>query len=274
MKGLSPMPWSQVFSSSIWKFGRHGTAAQLVDNQITHWTYERAIAACLRRDGLLSIAVVGANDGKFGDPLYPILTADNQIRLRTKVLLIEPQPPLIPILEQNYAFHPNAVVKNCAIGSQNKLKLYAIKEEYWPRVQPSYASGWPPYRAPTGVTSSNKQHVVSWLERHLPGVPPESCLDSFEVDTFVLPQLLETVGWPAQIDVLQIDAEGNDDAVIDACRISETQPALILYEQKHLSPEKALTVAGHLTGLGYFLVPKGKDVLAMRVGPSSISGHP
>jgi hypothetical protein len=40
--------------------------------------------------------VIGANDGKFSDPLYPLMSTNAGLRDNSKVLLVEPQAQLIP----------------------------------------------------------------------------------------------------------------------------------------------------------------------------------
>lgn len=60
---------------------------------------ETGMAALLAAQGRIHVVQVGANDGAVNDPLHEFLMKHRE---RTEVLLIEPQPYLIPILADNY----------------------------------------------------------------------------------------------------------------------------------------------------------------------------
>jgi len=75
----------------------------------------------------LRICIVGANDGKFGDPGFPLI--ESQLANEADVLLFEPQPFLIPILAGNYAFHPTHHIVNAALGPGSELVLDAVRQE-------------------------------------------------------------------------------------------------------------------------------------------------
>ena len=107
-----------------------------------------------------TIVQVGANDGKYNDPIYDFVR-DNQER--TQIALIEPQEEFIPYLKENYSYHSQADIYNKAVGvQQESFELYRIKKEYWDAIDPSYGGDWPDYRAPTGVTTSDRQRLVEW----------------------------------------------------------------------------------------------------------------
>lgn len=119
------------------------------------------MAALLAAQGRILVVQVGANDGVVNDPLHEFLMKHRE---RTEVLLIEPQPYLIPILADNYKDHPAHHIENVAVGERSQLVLYGIDERHWPECVPPYAEGWPQYRAATGVSSADQDHVLRFLD--------------------------------------------------------------------------------------------------------------
>lgn len=216
----------------------------------------------------LNIVIVGANDGKTNDPIYNFNMSRSG---RTKILLIEPNEPLLPFLRSNYSSHPSHQIANCAIGKEGALILYAVKKEVWDHFQPTYAKGWPTYRAATGITSAIKSHI----EKALIGqnLDPDSAIDILKIPAKELKTLLEELKWPTPIDVLQIDAEGYDDVVIYNSNISYTKPKIIYFESHNMSKEKAKSLKKYLSKRRYRTYESGGDSLAVesRINPTCIS---
>jgi hypothetical protein len=98
---------------------------------------------------------------------------------KTNMLLIEPNKFLLPHLQKSYSSHPSHQIANCAIGQEGMLTLYAVKSNWFDRFQPAYAKGWPQYRAATGITSANKEHVEKALIRE--GINPDDAIESLNV---------------------------------------------------------------------------------------------
>ncbi|MDJ1006640.1 MAG: hypothetical protein QNJ13_02355 [Paracoccaceae bacterium] len=198
----------------------------------------------------LHVVIVGANDGRINDPAYALLTGD--LIHRTRVTLIEPQADLIPILREHYAGHPNARVLQQAIGEGHSLDLYSVAPEIWPDLKPPYAKGWPDYRAPTGVTSSDRDHVVRWARNHLRG---RRWSDEFVKHTATpcsdLAGAFAAHGIAPPVDVLQIDAEGQDDAVLHACNLDTLRPGILHFEAKHIPAPRFAKLRGTLEAAGY-----------------------
>jgi FkbM family methyltransferase len=224
-------------------------------------TYEMAIIALLSHQETIRIAQVGANDGVLNDPLFNVV---RKFASRTEVLLIEPQPALIPHLERNYAFHPAHHVHNGAIGPGDDLTLFTIRQEVWRDIQAPYAAGWPEYRAPTGVTSIYRDHVRRWLSLHYRGGRPiDDIIEEVVVPSSRLPDLLSAASMGPKIDVLQVDAEGFDDQVIYNCDIDATQPRLINFEAASLSLDAYGNLEKYLGERGYVVSRQDKDNLAV-----------
>ncbi len=164
--------------------------------------------------------------------------------LVTQILLIEPNKPLLPYLQNNYSSHPSHQIANCAIGDEGTLTLYAVKQKVWDRFQPTYAKGWPSYRAATGITSAIKSHVEKALV--VQNLDPESAIDFFKIPAKGLKTLMEELNWPAPLDVLQIDTEGYDDVVIYNSNLGYTRPKLIYFECHNMLEGKSKALEKYL----------------------------
>ena len=218
----------------------------------------------LKLRGKLKIAIIGANDGKINDPLFDTLIANQH---RTKVLCIEPNPYLIPYLKKNYATHPQFFHATCAIGEEKDLILYAIKPEYFSLFQPDYAQSrnWPLYRAATGLTSGNREHVVNSLLRE--NIDPDLAIEELKVKCHNLTTVLENLQFDEHIDVLQIDTEGFDDNVIYFSSINKTCPSIIYFEHAHIPQTRIIQLNNHLYNHKYRIITCGSDTLALKKRP-------
>jgi hypothetical protein len=224
--------------------------------------YVFAIFALSALQERLRIVVVGANDGRINDPIYS--TVRSLLANRSEMVLLEPQSDLNDVLRENYDFHPNFCVINAAVGTAGSLTLHRIRKEYWQRATPPYAVGWPEWRAPTGVTSGNRKHVVDWARRYVTGIAdPEAVVEAFEVPCLPLARHLAAADLDTSIDVLQIDAEGEDDTIVHNADLEVTRPKIIHLEIKHLSTERLVKLNQFLSRLGYVAAAHGTDLVAV-----------
>lgn len=206
----------------------------------------------LAAKGRMNVVQVGANDGKINDPIYPFVMRNRAV---TRILLIEPQPEIVPFLRQNYADHPDATVHQGAIGRGADLRLYRVKPALWPSYNPPYMKDAPAYRVPSGFTSSSIAHV----RRHAEGnfridAALDDCIEEIRVACTTLQALIAQRSWTTDIDVLQIDAEGADDEVVYASDTERLRPRLINYERRHLDEERRRALEAFLAGQGYAIL--------------------
>lgn len=228
--------------------------------------YHATVLTLLTRKPNISVVVVGANDGKINDPLFELVRTS--ISERVRLLLVEPQQNLIELLQYNYDFVQRKAIVNCAVGERGAVSLFTVKQSYWNSVKAPYAKTWPGYRAPSGVASTSKAHVVAWVRRYLKGYRVDEVIQEVLVPSRPLGDVLEEQSFPTQIDVLQIDVEGNDDQVIYNSDLSKARPAVIHFETKHLSLEKEKALKNFLSRKGYATAQVGHgDCLAIRQHP-------
>lgn len=226
-------------------------------------TYEALVLSIAATTPCLEVAVVGANDGKHNDPLYPILSS--HLWQRSRVMLFEPIQLLNPFLEKNFETHPAAHIVNVAIGAPGTGELFVVSKEHWPHLQPGYAKGWPPYRAPLGVTSSDRERVCDWVKTHSKGmIDVENAVVAQKIRFTDLVSARTALGLPTELDVLQIDAEGFDDNVLAYSNLDETRPRLIRFESAHLSAESIDRIQTILCS-DYHVYDAGRDAVCVRV---------
>lgn len=227
---------------------------------LTHQPYHRALSALLNKKGHLRIAVVGANDGKINDPVYRFVHRHLE---QTEMILVEPQLDLLAPLAANYADHPKAHIIHGAVGASGTLKLYTVDPAVWTQTQPFYAKGWPAYRAPSGIASTEKDRVLDWIGGYVER--PQTHVVETQVQANPLIDWLAFKGFSSSIDVLQVDTEGVDDQVIYHSALEVLEPSVIYFESKNLSTQKLNDLKAHLSMLGYRMRQILGNTLAQRV---------
>lgn len=223
--------------------------------------YYAALSACLSSSQRLRIAIVGANDGLVNDPIYQWIRENPE---STVAILIEPQSKLHSALQFNYKFHPCAHILNCGIGPEGTSQLYSVKQEYWLDYQPSYASEWPLYRAPLGLSSISREHI----EKHLLGYMKDSdvmkAIEAESIEFFPLDKALIRQGLPPRVDILQIDAEGYDDIVLYNSSLSVCAPIIVYVEVAHIAQDRRNLLRDYLLGHGYEVYDIDGDWLCVK----------
>lgn len=210
----------------------------------------------------VNIVQIGANDGKFGDPLYPFVMRH---RMATRILLIEPQSEVLPFLREHYAGHPDATIHCGAIGKGDRLVLFRVKPELWNSYNVTYLHEAPAYRVPSGFASSSIEHVRGHAEGNLrTSAGLDDGIERIEVPCTTLHALVTQLDWGPEVDILQIDAEGADDEVVYASDTQVLRPRIVNYERSHLTEERRQRLEAFLVRQGYRLFHwSGSDTLAV-----------
>ncbi|WP_121820722.1 FkbM family methyltransferase [Halostella salina] len=213
--------------------------------------YMNILRGGLAVKGSLNIIQVGANDGKYGDPIFDFVKNNKD---NINVILIEPQEKLIPYLKENYKSHPSVEILNKAVtlSDEDYIKLYRIKEEYWSDVDASYGHEWPDYRIPTGVTTSDKNKLLSWASNNIDSnSKPESIIEGVRVETYRPSRIISESDIIDDVDLLQVDTEGMDDKVVYSFLEDEICPNIINIEDIHLNQSQVAEFDKRLNGISY-----------------------
>lgn len=196
----------------------------------------------------LEIVVIGANDGKINDPLFDIL--DNHVE-KCSLHLFEPNFILHSKLEANFAHFGKKSLYEVAINDGSECTMWFVKESYWKHLQPEYAirNKWPIYRAPTGVSSMVKSHVVEWVKKTNINIDPNEAIFSKKIQSSNLYDALSTK--VQKLDILQIDTEGVDDFVLYSCSVGQFLPKVVNIEISHIGEERTTNLINFLKSLNY-----------------------
>lgn len=212
--------------------------------------YDTILTASVSIQPSFNIIQVGANDGKYNDPIYDFV---KEYKNRTNIILIEPQDELIPYLKENYSYHPSSEVYNKAIGAdESTIQLYRVKEKYWDEINVDYGKDWPDYRVFTGVTTSNKEQLVNWVSKHVQTeLQPSEIIEQYDVDVIQPSTIITRSQIMDEVHLLQVDTEGLDDEVVYTFFDNGVYPSIINIESKHLGKDQKDEFERRLTDEGY-----------------------
>lgn len=197
-------------------------------------------------EGPAQLVQVGSNDGKTGDPLYPLFEKHPAWR----GLLVEPIPYIYTKLKANYPDENRFDLANVAVGAKGNMPFYyvdkaAIKDlpdlPYWYDQLGSFDWG----------------HIVKELDGML-----APYIRSMAVESLPLSTLLDQYRITS-IDVLHIDAEGYDWKVLRQLDLTRFKPTFILCEHHHLRLEERAEALAFLAA-DYEVLRVGIDWLAVR----------
>ena len=190
---------------------------------------------------------IGSNDGLSGDPLHEFIA-----KRRWTGALVEPVPFLFKKLQQNYSAEAARLqFVNAAISSvRGRMDLFYVSEES------RSVLDLPFWHDQLG--SFDRGHII----RHL-GKEIEPFIRSQPVDSILFQDLLDRVG-VADFDLLHVDVEGHDYEVIRQVDLTRHNPAMVLFEIKHLAPAERDAAIVNFVRHGYRMFFYGADALAIR----------
>jgi FkbM family methyltransferase len=202
--------------------------------------FDRELQSLMRRpERRLKFVQIGANDGMRFDDLYRFVT-----RHPCSGIVVEPLPDLFERLRANYADYPLIVPVNKAIHETSGVQPLF-------RVAPEALSGYSSWA--TGIASFDRSHLL----RH--GIAPADIREQ-PVACMPLMQLLQETA-TLDADLLQIDAEGYDSAILRMTDFTRFRPHLIKYEHKAMTVAERSAHEARLARHGYRSVVEGADTV-------------
>jgi len=175
---------------------------------------------------------VGGFDGGPGDPIHPLVE-----RHHLRGVIVEPQGAAFEALRARYAPHPMVKLVNAAIDRQDGHRdFYSTARE-------------------SQKASFNRAHLLK------NGIGPEQIV-THVVRTVTIATLLAEVELP-RVDLIQIDTEGYDFEVIKAIDVANRRPAIIRFEQEHLSEADCDECVAMLASHGYRFISERRDLIAV-----------
>ncbi|WP_425395469.1 FkbM family methyltransferase [Aeoliella sp.] len=200
----------------------------------------RALAAdILLSQGTLSFVQVGAFDGTSEDDLTRLLPMG-----QVHGVLVEPQPEPFAELESRFADEHRLHLVNAAIAAER-----GEREMFRPR--------WGASRLASFDRENLLRHGVAAADIECHRVP---CLP--------LDLLLRETGL-SQLDVLQIDAEGHDLAVLATLDLDRWKPSIVRLEYLHTEPRELDRCIAQLAEQGYQFLVQNRDLVAVQANSTS-----
>ncbi len=199
----------------------------------------------------VTILQVGACDGITNDPIRQYVT-----RGSTRAILIEPNPFAFARLKKNYEGLPNVTLLQTAIGDKDgEAHLYRIKKNA------------------TDSETDQTLQVASFYEKHLMHHGKKSHeIERITVPCRSLASLVAELGL-TKIDLLQIDAEGFDAAVVRMALNMPVQPECINFEHIHLKKADRQPLFDDLKAHGYLLGYDDWNILARQTPHEETKVH-
>lgn len=195
-----------------------------------------------------SFVQVGSNDGVQSDPLHASIRRNGW-----QGLLVEPVPAIFDRLVANYAGSEHVQFANVAVAPEPGIAtIYAVEPQ----------PGDPPW---VSLIASLDREV---LLRHRGSIPHlDERIHAHDVETVPLAALLERHGITS-VDLLHVDAEGLDDEIVRQIDADAPwAPRFVVFERKHLSPQRYRAVRRWLRTRNYRVADLWPDVFAYRSRP-------
>jgi FkbM family methyltransferase len=215
------------------------------DNYTNNFLYKLLSIFPKENADTFNIVQIGANDGKTNDPIYHWVMDSLNL---TSILLIEPQEDALRLLKSNYSSHPKCKIFKGAVGNNELISLFRIKEEFHSNYRGIIANG---------ITSSNRDYVLKKIKKNLlisENQNPELFIEEIKIRSSPLKSIIDKLAFLMPIHLLQIDTEGYDDICIYNSNLDEFKPKIINYEFVHLSTERIKKLHFYLQSKGYKII--------------------
>jgi FkbM family methyltransferase len=179
------------------------------------------------------------------DPVFPFIRDHGW-----RGLMVEPLPHAFALLKENMRPYPGVVPVLAALSdADGERPLFTVNVQ---------------------EASFEKSHQFSSFSREV--IEKQTQFEP-EIAKLIEQTMVPTLSWTsllartdgANVDVLQIDAEGYDAEIIRMIDFQQFRPKLIQYEHCNLNKVDQEDVAQRLIALGYKLAMTPLDVVALRV---------
>lgn len=198
-----------------------------------------------RRGEPTFVLQIGAMDGKSADPVHDAL-----MRNDWPALLVEPVADYFAQLQETYRDRPLVRLAPVAVaGHSGETPFYRVRPD-------AMADGRVPGWGRGASSLYADRNALGW-DHVRPHVVTET------VPCLTLPDLLARFS-VTHIDVLQIDAEGHDFAILRQLDFAAYRPAIINMEIVNLPADEQAACRALLDANGYDWEKTGYDLVAVR----------
>lgn len=183
-------------------------AYRLGYHNLDHLTF--LLETRLRKRAALEIVQIGANDGKTFDPIHSFVMRNPK---RVRGFLLEPVGEYFDELVRTYAHIPSLTPLRLAIhASEQSMDIY--------RIDPKRLASAPAFTR--GIASFDPDY-------HRKSSTPSDWMIKERVDCISFASLIERYGI-TKLDLLCIDTEGYDAAIVSAIDFEAIRPVIIVFE--------------------------------------------
>lgn len=189
---------------------------------------------------------VGSNDGYLGDPLYKFIR-----QYKWAGIMVEPVSYLFKKLKKNYSSidkEGRLRYEQVAISSEQGHKNFYYVKDFTP------SKDMPVYLNQQG--SFNREHLEN-VKKEFPKVE----IGTLALSCETLSSLVEK-HQPKQVDLIHIDTEGHDYTIIQSIDFEQLRPRLLLFENRHMTPDQHQELQQKLRSTGYSILAEEYDTLA------------
>jgi FkbM family methyltransferase len=194
---------------------------------------------------------IGGNDGvSRDDDLMPHVR-----RYPSRGLVLEPQPDIFRVLEENFREHPNVRCLNQAIHRDAKsMTLFRLDTELLAR-----RTDLPNWARTNGIASFNRD-LVSMAAAKIQ--LDETAIVEITVECRDVNSLLDSLDWKPSL--IKIDVEGYDAEILRHLDLDRHQPALLRFEHHNTDSAVYADLLEMLAGYGYLFMTDDMDTIACR----------
>lgn len=195
------------------------------------------------------VVEVGANDGEQHDPLRSHILAGGW-----RGVLVEPVPYVFERLRRNYAAVPGIALENAAIAEHDGTVPFFHLRDAGPEERatlPDWYDGVGSLRRATLASHGPQVPDLAdrIVERDVPALRFDTLCDRHGID---------------RPDLVVIDTEGHDWAIIRSIDLATRGPRLLIYEHFHLAPDERAACRRHVEAAGYETLEEGFDTICLR----------
>jgi len=221
-------------------------------NDRTVFEFAKVTQWMLDRDPDLTVWQIGAADGVLVDPLRSLM-----INYDPRAVLLEPNPYMYAMLADNYANNRNARLLQQAYALDDQpLVLNAVNPEK------AQALGLPRWVLGISSMHMDKNALGGKTIDHATTQRIQSCVERIKVSTISYSELL-AASQGRTPDILVVDAEGMDQAILSDIFAHGARPAVIHFEIQCLEAHEQAAVETLLDG-DYVTLQFGNDMTAYR----------
>lgn len=206
---------------------------------------EELVEDIVVRDGARSFLQIGANDGYLSDPINLAI-----FRHKLTGTFVEPQANYFAELQKTYHGFSGMRFLQCAVSPKaGSMTMYTL----------DCSSGRLPRWAHGVGTLSLEQIRKSGDQIE----DIDSYIRRMDVECITVGELLDRAVH-SDPDIIVVDAEGFDHAILSQFDFKKLSTKLVIYETESMAPADVADLAARLEAAGFALVEAGQDTIALK----------